>query len=94
MSAQRGIAFERRREVFRERYNNPAAAKMSKAIAARREELHLASLCSLCSRTGCVHDLSITSCVRFTAPQCERCETEHPDRACSPPSCLGEEVRS
>jgi len=92
VSAQRGIAFERRRKAF-EVYNGGPVTEMQKAIADRRAERPLASLCTLCSRKGCVHSMFMSSCVMFKAPQCERCEKEHPERACTPPSCLGEEVR-
>jgi predicted amidophosphoribosyltransferase len=63
------------------------------ALAEEREILERTNICKLCVRRSCTREMFAVSCWRFEAPQCERCKLEHPERACNPPSCLGEEVR-
>lgn len=56
------------------------------------------SLCDLCTKHGScdlevLPGLRTVDCWKFEAVACERCKLEHPERACRPTACLGEEVR-
>jgi hypothetical protein len=63
-------------------------------LAKRLEWAAKNNLCKLCDQKSLCNqtDMFVVSCWKFEAPQCERCKLEHPERACDPPSCLGEEV--
>ena len=71
-----------------------APARVVAAIQ-RSAARDLGSICALCDlQEHCNRpQLFTTECFRFSAAPCERCKEEHPERACRPPACLGEEVR-